>query len=87
MSDEQALEWIGGRLDMIIGLLAAGLASRIADAGGKQVDQIVALSRAGLDRQTIARVLGTTPNTVSVALSSSAKKKKKTRGRAPKGGD
>jgi DNA-binding NarL/FixJ family response regulator len=43
----------------------------------KQREQILALSRAGLDRHEIAEILGTTPGTVSVELSVLKREKKK----------
>ena len=52
------------RLDQAIRLLAMSV---VADK--KQREQISILSRAGLDRHEIAEILGTTPGTVSVELS------------------
>lgn len=45
--------------------------------GKRQRDQIMILSRAGLDRHEIADILGTTPGTVSVELSILKKAKRK----------
>lgn len=51
------------RLDALIGLVACGLVQ-----GKKQREQIRILCLAGLKPSRIAEVLGTTPNTVNVAL-------------------
>jgi hypothetical protein len=55
---------IVARLDTLIRLVAAGV-------GGDrpQVEKIAMLSGAGLQPKAIAEILGTTSNTVSVALS------------------
>jgi len=55
---------ISTRLGQAIRLLAMSV---VADK--KQREQISILSRAGLDRHEIAEILGTTPGTVSVELS------------------
>ncbi len=57
------------KLDVIIKLLAANL------CGDKtQTDSILVLSKLGLDRNTIAEIIGTKPSTVSVRLSEAKKK-------------
>jgi transcriptional regulator len=61
-SDEANMLMI--KFDTVIRLLALSLVE-----GRKQVDQISLLSSAGLRPKEIADLLGTTPNTVSVALS------------------
>ena len=63
MSDK-ALNEISQKLDQLIALVAAN-----AVKGMKQADAIVVLGAAGLDRNLIAQILGTTPGTVSVRLS------------------
>lgn len=61
---DDGLQVLIDKTDAILGLLALLLAD-----GRKQADQIALLSRAGLRPKQIAQLLGTTPNTVSVALS------------------
>lgn len=51
------------------------LLSVIAVGGKKQGDQIEILSKAGFQPKEIAELLGTTANTVSVALANMKKKK------------
>jgi len=67
---------VAARLNQLTRLVALSV---VADK--KQRDQILILSRAGLDRHEIAEILGTTPGTVSVELSilKKALKKKETR--------
>lgn len=63
---------IGGkilqRLDAIVGLLVHAVT-----AEKTQAEKIQALSAAGFQPKEIARIIGTTPNTVRVALSISRK--------------
>lgn len=60
------------RLDRLTNLVAIGL------LGGKtQREQIELLSKAGLAPKEIAELIGTTPNTVRVALTAIRKAKKK----------
>jgi len=73
---------VNRKLDSILLLLAGAAAQRIADAGGKQKDQILTLSRANLDPATIAKVLATTRNTVSVAISKHTAATKRSAARA-----
>lgn len=63
MSDE-ILTQINEKLDQLVKLTAAN-----AVKGMKQAEAIVVLGAAGLDRNLIAAILGTTPGTVSVRLS------------------
>jgi len=63
---------IVAKLDTIIKLLALGVAG-----DKKQVEKIAMLSLSGLKPKEIAEILGTTPLTVSVALSGLRKAKKK----------
>jgi DNA-directed RNA polymerase specialized sigma24 family protein len=63
VSDE-TLEKISDQLEQLIKLTAANTVKGI-----KQNQAIVLLGSAGLDRNLIAEILGTTPNTVSVRLS------------------
>jgi DNA-binding CsgD family transcriptional regulator len=62
------------RLDKLINLVAIGLTS-----DKSQREQLVLLSKAGFQPKEIADMLGTTPNTIRVELSTlrSAKKRKK----------
>ncbi len=66
MSEETdpTLREISIKLDQAIRLLAISVTG-----DKKQRDQIAILSRAGFDRHDIAKILGTTPGTVSVELS------------------
>ena len=57
-------EVIAAKLDTLIRLVAIGLCE-----GKAQKDQIALLDSAGLQPKAIAAILGTTSNTVSVALS------------------
>jgi CRP-like cAMP-binding protein len=69
---------VAEKLDALIRLVALQL---VADKG--TVEGIRLLGRAGLDRNLIAQVVGTTPGTVSVRLAeakkSSARKSRPTR--------
>jgi len=64
-------EWlrIEKRLDVLVNLLALECISASKSKG----KAILTLSKAGLDRKRIADLLGTTPNTVSVTISTSKK--------------
>lgn len=63
---------IKAKLDIIIKLLATN-----AISDGKSVkDNAVTLSRSGMSSKEIADLLGTTRNTISVALSTAKKPKK-----------
>jgi predicted transcriptional regulator len=57
------------KLDLVARLLSLSLVE-----GKRQADQITLLSKAGLAPKEIADLLGTTPNTVRVALSNMRKK-------------
>ena len=77
-TDELILE----KLDQILRILAAA-----ATAGMKQREQIALLNRAGLQPKNIAGLLGTSSNTVSVALAGLRKspgKKSRKKARAAK---
>lgn len=80
MSDqiEQVIAEINGKLDRIVRLLA--LNSVPPDQPLK--NKAIALSRVGLTPKEIAELLGTTPNTVSQALASARREKKKTKNRS-----
>ncbi len=71
--DTIQFQQINKRLDLIVTLLALNL---VKDAG-TQKEKILTLSSLGLKPAEIAALLGTTPNTVSVALSEVKKKNKK----------
>jgi len=58
------------RLDTLIRLVATGIC-----ADRPQKEKIAILSSAGLSPKEIADIIGTTPNTVSVALSSMRREK------------
>ncbi len=76
-------EIIAAKLDTIIKLLALS-----AGEGKKQVERIRLLSAVGLTPKEIAGAIGTTPNTVRVALSTLRKRSRKGRAveeRGPKG--
>ncbi len=60
------------KLDILIRLLAVGLCGE-----KNQTEKIKILSSAGLQPKEIADIIGTTSNTVSVALSNLKKQKKR----------
>jgi len=72
MNDTQFKE-LKDKLDVIIRLLALNL---VKDAK-TQKDKIIALSSFGFRPSQIAEILGTTSNTVRVALSKARKEKRK----------
>jgi len=72
MDEKQFME-ITGKMDLIVRLLALNIVKDLK----VQKDKIVALSSFGFGPSEIAKLLGTTPNTVSVALSEIKKKAKK----------
>ena len=64
---------VASKLDTLIRLVAMDVASR----GHSLKDKAVLLQRAGLAPREIAALLGTTPNTVSVALSTAKRGRKR----------
>lgn len=68
MIDQEIGERILQRLDAIVGLLIHAVT-----AEKTQTEKIQALSVAGFQPKEIARIIGTTPNTVRVAMSVSRK--------------
>ena len=68
---EDVLERIETKLDQMLGIAALQ-----ATAGMKQKPAIELLAVAGFDRRQIAKILNTSPNTVSVTLSVSRSKGK-----------
>lgn len=68
MKDQEIGEQIVRRLDAIVGLLVHSVT-----ADKTQAEKIQALSAAGFQPKEIARIIGTTPNTVRVAMSVSRK--------------
>jgi DNA-binding CsgD family transcriptional regulator len=60
------------RIDKLIRLVATGLI-----IGKSQSEQVGLLSQAGLQPKEIADIVGTTPNTVRVTLSTARKQNKK----------
>lgn len=70
--EEEQFEEVNKKLDKIIRLLALQ-----SIAGKKGVEAIRGLSAAGFQPKDIAEILGTTPNTVRVSLSTMKKKKVK----------
>jgi len=69
---DQVLERIEAKLDQMLRLAALQMTQ-----GMKQTYAIQMLSAAGFDRRLIAELLNTTPNTVSVTLSTSRAKAKR----------
>ena len=80
MSSDASLPEIAAKLDMLIGLKAYEIASRVEPGRGQQARQIEALGSAGLPNDVIARALGTTAGTVRATLN----RAKKTKGAAEK---
>ena len=68
MSDK-VLNEISKKLDQLVALVGSS-----AVKGMKQSEAILVLGAAGLDRNLIAELLGTTPGTVSVRLSQAKSK-------------
>jgi DNA-directed RNA polymerase specialized sigma24 family protein len=71
--DEKQFKEIINKIDLIVRLLALNIVKDLA----VQKEKILALSSFGFGPSEIAKLLGTTPNTVSVALSETKKKAKK----------
>jgi DNA-directed RNA polymerase specialized sigma24 family protein len=71
--DETQFKEIVGKIDLAVRLLALNLVKDLK----VQKDKIAALSSFGFGPSEIAKLLGTTPNTVSGALSEIKKKAKK----------
>jgi DNA-binding CsgD family transcriptional regulator len=69
---EQPNDEVISRIDKLIRLVATGLV-----IGKSQAEQIALLSQAGLQPKEIADIVGTTPNTVRVALSIARKQNKR----------
>jgi DNA-binding NarL/FixJ family response regulator len=65
MADPSGDAGIAAKLDILIRLQATALVDRFQT----QRERIMFLSRAGLTPKAIADILGTSPNSVSVALS------------------
>lgn len=74
MENDDVLLRIDSKLDQMLKLMALQSAREL-----KQNQAIQLLGAAGFDRHVIAELLKTTPNTVSVTLSTSKTKKKGTR--------
>lgn len=74
MANDDVLTRIESKLDQMLRLIALQSASEL-----QQAQAIRLLGTAGLERQVIAELLETTPNTVSVTLSTSKGKKKAAR--------
>lgn len=70
-NEREILESLADKLDTLIRLQAAALVTRYQT----QREKIEFLGRAGLTPKAIADILGTTSNTVSVALSKMKKLK------------
>jgi DNA-binding CsgD family transcriptional regulator len=70
------------KLDQVLRVLSIG-----ATNGLKQTEQIALLNRAGMPPKEIAELLGTTSNTVSVALSTRKKKRRVKRSKDNKRAD
>ncbi|MEE9167745.1 MAG: hypothetical protein V3U24_09860 [Candidatus Neomarinimicrobiota bacterium] len=71
MTDDH-FKTISRKLDLLVRLAAHSL---VADK--KQREQIMLLSNASFQPKEIAEILGTTPNTVRVALSAMRKREKR----------
>jgi len=71
-NNEDVLERIESKLDQMLRLAALQMTT-----GLKRAPAIQLLAAAGFDRRLIAELLDTTPNTVSVTLSTSKKAKKR----------
>jgi len=76
--DSGVAQVITERLDTIIRLLAGS-----AGIGRPQRERIALLSGAGLPPRDIARALGTTANTVRVALAGIRREPRRRRGKSP----
>lgn len=76
MSDE-SLSKISDQLDQLIALVALNIAR-----GMKPTEAILALGSAGVDRNLIAQITGSTPLTVSVRLSGAKAKMKSSKKKA-----
>lgn len=76
-SDQNIAE-INAKLDRIVRLLALSAVS----SEQPLKEKAITLSNVGLAPKEIAQLLGTTPNTVSVALSAARRAKKQTRAKA-----
>jgi len=74
--DEKQFKEITGKMDLIVRVLALDLVKDLK----VQKDKIIALSSFGFGPSEIAKLLGTTPNTVNVALSKIKKKARKEEG-------
>lgn len=61
--DEKAVQLVSAKLDTIIKLMVFGMTD-----GKSQMERIQLLSAAGFQPKEIAGTIGTTPNTVRVAL-------------------
>lgn len=77
--DEKMGQVLSVKLDAIIKLMVFGMTE-----GKSQTEQIRLLSAAGFKPKDIAETLGTTPNTVRVALSDLRKQKNKRPRRKPR---
>lgn len=73
---ERNTDVIAAKLDVLIRLIAVGLTE-----GKPRQDQILLLSNAGLQPREIAELLGTSANSVSVALYQTKNKKTTSRGK------
>lgn len=76
--DEKQFQWIANKLDLIVRLLALNIVRELKS----QKEKILALSSLDIGPTDIAQFLGTTANTVNVALSQARKVKRKSE---PKG--
>lgn len=73
MSEDRLVD-IQDKLNMIIKLLASNIIE-----GKSQTEAILALGNIGINRNTIADIVGTSPLTVSVRLSEAKKKTNSTK--------
>jgi len=78
--DEKQFKEITSRMDLIVRLLALNIVKDLK----VQKDKIIALSSFGFGPSEIAKLLGTTPHTVSVTLSEMKKRAQKEEGQVVK---
>ena len=75
ISNDQSLKDLSERLDILIRLMALAIAPEAMPLK----DKALRLSKAGMTPKAIAELFDTTPNTVSVALSTAKRKSKSKR--------
>lgn len=81
------LDVLAKKIDILTKVTAINVQKERLLEGKKQREQIEILDKLGFSPSLIALVLGTTPNTVNVALSKLRKKKKRKQTKKPKQGE